>query len=487
MEDTYKPPSILRLTDITLDDYVPVEDLADDRLLDTLAGGGDTAWREDNITGQYNAQAGEGVPESALPFDKIPATFTGLDTWPHRTNLRCWNCNFTFDDRPKFVPTFVREAEDGSIEFGVLGNMCTFNCAAAWIVVYFAGKSDQRWRAQDNLCLLYFIFTGVFVSHIRPAEPCTKLMQYGGEWDEDTYWRCMRSLDPVAGLRDHTPGSVVPERDRGPAALSILGDRASVRPLDVLAMEPLVDGLANVWSLHRRENGRLAHAVVRESSVRRGREAAEAARYESPLGRRCPWPPADPPAQVGASPSGADPAEGVSPTALDDLAPALDALLAAGSSQFDADWEELLADSPSGEVPPPEGAPKESSTTALKSSAAASKPAVAITKQPLRELPTMSRTSAGGKGTSSAKGPPKTATAKPVKAAAVSAAKPVRAPEKTAPKVVGKPSVAASKPLKSNSVPIAKTVKPAAARHTASASTLPGMTDDLAQMLEDCL
>ena len=204
METPYQPPNILRLFGITLRDYVPVEDFADERL---LAAG---------VDGRV-ADPEEPAPESIHPPDKIPRVFTGLEDWPHGTNLRCWQCDFTFDDRPKFVPTHVREAENGGIEFGVLGNMCTFNCAELWISIHYAGKEDQRWRAQDNLCLVYFLFTGRRVARIRPAPHKTELRQYGGELDEDAFWKKMRDLDTLAGLRDHTPGSVVPERDRAPA------------------------------------------------------------------------------------------------------------------------------------------------------------------------------------------------------------------------------------------------------------------------------
>jgi hypothetical protein len=102
MEPAYKQPNILRLPGISLADYVPVEDIADAHFLDTGTDG--------------FAPDPEGpAPESAHPPDKIPRVFTGLDDWPLRTNLRCWVCDFTFDDRPKFVPTYVREGEDGCL------------------------------------------------------------------------------------------------------------------------------------------------------------------------------------------------------------------------------------------------------------------------------------------------------------------------------------------------------------------------------------
>jgi hypothetical protein len=195
MEVPYRPPNILRLTGITLADFVPIEDVADQNW---TSAADDIQLDDDAIH----------------PPDKIPRTFTGLEDWPHTTNLRCWQCDFTFDDRPKFIPTYVCETEDDRIEFGVLGNMCTFNCAELWIITNYAGKEEQQWRAQDNLRLVYFLFTGRHVDRIKPAINKTELKKYGGELDEETFLRRMRDLDPIAGLKDHTPGTVIPDRDR---------------------------------------------------------------------------------------------------------------------------------------------------------------------------------------------------------------------------------------------------------------------------------
>lgn len=216
MDKPYAPPSILRLTGIALADYVSPEDVADAKLLEPSSDGG-------------APDHDEPTPEGVHPPDKIPRVFAGLDDWPHRTNLKCWVCDFTFDDRPKFVPRFAREGGSG-VEFGVLGNMCTFNCAELWIETNLGGRAsnEERWQVQDNLRLLYFVFTGARVSRIKPAYRKTEMRKYGGEWDEETFWKKMRELDPVAGLRDHTPGSVVPERNRAKIALTAVAVRNSV-------------------------------------------------------------------------------------------------------------------------------------------------------------------------------------------------------------------------------------------------------------------
>ena len=203
MEDISTPyPKYLRLGGITRADWCPVEDVADMRLLQGV--GGPPEGPEDP------------APESIYPPDKIPRTFNGdITQWPYETNLHCWECGFRFAQPPKFAPTHVRESEDGGVEFGVLGNMCTFNCAALWISTRYAGQVDQLWRMQDNLCLLYFLFTGRRVSRIPLAPNKTELRRYGGDLEDEVFLAKLRSLDPSsAGLRNHTPGSIVPERNR---------------------------------------------------------------------------------------------------------------------------------------------------------------------------------------------------------------------------------------------------------------------------------
>ena len=253
MEAPYQRPNILRLSEVTIGDYVGLEDFVDNQRL--LAAG-------DNGRG---LDSEEPAPEHIHPPDKIPRVFTGLEDWLASTNLRCWQCGFAFDGPPKFVPTYVRESDSGGVEFGVHGNMCTFNCAELWVSINYAGKEDQRWRAQENLCLVYFLFTGRRIARIRPAPNKTELRQYGGELDEEAFWQKMRGLDNIAGLRDHTPCSVIPERDRTPAvpargrvksvlaALSGNGGRSAPGSADAA-------GLTSVWGVcglaPRRGDGR---------------------------------------------------------------------------------------------------------------------------------------------------------------------------------------------------------------------------------------
>lgn len=200
MEKQPERPRVLRLPGITLKDYTPIEDVFDGRILE-------------------DADA-EAQPPEPLPFDQIPRVFTRLEDWPMSSNLRCWSCAFSFDGAPWFIPTYVRAGSEGpdSIEIGVLGNFCTANCAARHIDVVYPAQAFAARHAQmrDNLCLVYYIFTKRRIHHVPAAPDKTERLEFGGVLSEEDFWEELRELDPKHGLRDHRPGTVVPERLRPP-------------------------------------------------------------------------------------------------------------------------------------------------------------------------------------------------------------------------------------------------------------------------------
>ncbi len=198
VEKMYRPPNILRLHGIRLADFKPPEDTLDERLLEGV---------DDAEGGSAPLGAGD------VPYDKIPSEFTGLEDWPASTNLKCWVCDFNFSDRPKFVALSFKENEAGGYKMGVHGVMCTFNCAELYIETRYQ-RLTERQHLQELLRFEYFFFTAKWVSRIKPAPPKTEMLQYGGPLDSDAFLKKLRELDPEHGLRDHTPGSIIPERLR---------------------------------------------------------------------------------------------------------------------------------------------------------------------------------------------------------------------------------------------------------------------------------
>lgn len=168
----YKRPNVLTLTDISLDDYIPFEEIAEQRLCE-------------NENNKNNV--------IIYPYNKIPQVFTGIDNWISNTNLNCWSCTFVFNCVPKFIPTYIREIND-SIEIGVLGNMCSFNCVELWIETHYSNKEEMR-KLQNNLYFLYYLFTGKKISFIKPALCKTNLLQYGGLMNEEQFLQIMKELE----------------------------------------------------------------------------------------------------------------------------------------------------------------------------------------------------------------------------------------------------------------------------------------------------
>jgi hypothetical protein len=179
--DSYVRPNILTLNDISLtgNTWETPEECAERKFLADV----DT---ELHHTGEY---------------DKIRRSFTSLDDWPDSTNIKCWACNHSFDNRPVFVPTYIKETDDG-LEIGVKGNMCGFNCAERWIIDRYAHCREDRWKYQDNLILLHYLFTGYYVASIAPAPSITEHQMYGGDLDHNAFWRKMKELEIKPSLPD---------------------------------------------------------------------------------------------------------------------------------------------------------------------------------------------------------------------------------------------------------------------------------------------
>jgi hypothetical protein len=191
MDSHYVRPNILKLSNISLSkgSWMPVEDRADKLFLAEIS-------------------ARSEMTDVIKIYDKIPRVFTTLEEWPDCTNLKCWVCNFTFDGRPKFVPTYIKDV-GGRLEIGVSGNMCTFNCAARWILEKYSNNKEERWRLQDKLLIVYYLFNNCLVSSIEPSPSITEHQMYGGELEHTAFWKKLKDVE-LSTLRSksNTPQSV---------------------------------------------------------------------------------------------------------------------------------------------------------------------------------------------------------------------------------------------------------------------------------------
>ena len=187
MDKRVRMPSLLRLTDVSISNYLSPEDIADKKLIE---------------------QIDQSTLGDELLWDKIPRIFTSLDEWPIQTNLKCFQCDFTFNDIPKFIPTYINIKNSKEIEIGVFGNMCSFQCAELWCQINLT--KDKLWTTQENLCLLYFLFYGYYISNIKTAPLKTELLQYGGIYDDLTFKKKIQALMPEHDINSN----FVPENER---------------------------------------------------------------------------------------------------------------------------------------------------------------------------------------------------------------------------------------------------------------------------------
>lgn len=175
MEDFYVSPNILYLTGITMDDYKSIEDIFEEYLHESIE-------KKPDITN--------------IVYNTIPKVFTGIQNWIKKTNLKCWNCDFTFESVPKFVPIYIKEnyTEISDIEIGVHGNFCSFACVSNYINTNYH-KRHEILQLLDNLCELYRYYTGRTAYFIPLAPSKTILIQYGGNTLDIEYKEQIRKIE----------------------------------------------------------------------------------------------------------------------------------------------------------------------------------------------------------------------------------------------------------------------------------------------------
>jgi hypothetical protein len=168
MLQSYASTSILFLRGCFPEDCDSIEDLFDARILD--------ATLDD-----------EAYDMKKVMYDSIPHKFVEFKSWPRTTNLLCWTCDSSFHNIPIFIPCSIEPSAAGIANdekktvigsMDVLGNFCSWNCAAAYINTTF--KGTDKWERHEFLKILYKRFTQEGITEIVPSEPKTVMEQYGG-------------------------------------------------------------------------------------------------------------------------------------------------------------------------------------------------------------------------------------------------------------------------------------------------------------------
>lgn len=135
--------------------------------------------------------------EETIIYDKVPEKFQDIETWVKSTNLKCWNCDFTFNNTPIFIPNGIYPSEKPNKKFSyidVVGNFCSFNCASNYINTMFI-NTEERWEKQNSLKFLYKIFNGKELVEIPISPPKTSMIQYGGKLTRKEYKQQIEELN----------------------------------------------------------------------------------------------------------------------------------------------------------------------------------------------------------------------------------------------------------------------------------------------------
>jgi hypothetical protein len=131
--------------------------------------------------------------ELPIAYDKIPAVFVDVESWPKSTNILCWCCSMEFGGRPYFIPERIKSHKDGGTEMITHGVFCTANCAIRYLNTEYSDKSNSagsklsNWDAYHGVKIVHRLFTGRSVEKIDPSPPKTIMRQYGGDLTESQY------------------------------------------------------------------------------------------------------------------------------------------------------------------------------------------------------------------------------------------------------------------------------------------------------------
>lgn len=132
-------------------------------------------------------------PKKKKCFDKIPATFRSIDTWPTHTNIRCNWCTLRFLEIPLFIPKSIERMPSGDTSMDVSGCFCSFNCAQAYINNKIV-TLRERINNSKNLIYLYKIINNQKIKEIEPSMNYLDLDIYGGAITEYEYKQHIQKL-----------------------------------------------------------------------------------------------------------------------------------------------------------------------------------------------------------------------------------------------------------------------------------------------------
>lgn len=118
-------------------------------------------------------------------YDKIPSEFTGVESWPKKTNLLCNYCTLNIKSFPWFEPRSL-DIIDDKIQSMTEGVYCSPNCVVAHINL----KYHDIANCINKIEMLKIIYNWVVkeeIDDITPSPNYLLMQKFGGDMTEDDF------------------------------------------------------------------------------------------------------------------------------------------------------------------------------------------------------------------------------------------------------------------------------------------------------------
>lgn len=174
--EEYQAPKVLFIKNVFISDCVLMDDLMERKLMDEA---------NDSLE----------TKETNKKYTKLPTVFTNISAWVKSTDILCWHCNRTFNDPPVFIPRTMEPNTSigGGYIINTDGCFCSFNCAIAYIIIYYP-KSHEQINKIGMLKLLFKEFYGRPPKDILPAPSKFQMIQYNGHMTSSEYGAIIKDL-----------------------------------------------------------------------------------------------------------------------------------------------------------------------------------------------------------------------------------------------------------------------------------------------------
>lgn len=187
----YPTPKILFLEDVFLNSYKEEQSERKDD------------WREKAYTfTRQNEHYEEPIEEQSEelseeePTEQIPILFKGLDEYPKKTKLKCWNCCRSIKGRPWFEPQTcnINFKNPKDVTMQIKGFFCSCHCVKRYTLTHTKNPIEVA-NKNKMLLTLYSVFNDRTTKEILPAPPHTERRTFGGPLSDEEYEKMIRELD----------------------------------------------------------------------------------------------------------------------------------------------------------------------------------------------------------------------------------------------------------------------------------------------------